>query len=147
MAKTLNITRAQAGIRLALADYPEGRGVLFAFGNAPTALLELCSLIHKGKCHPEGIVGAPVGFVHVEESKHAAKPFADIPKILVEGRKGGSNLAATLVNSILTYDDAEQLRPGRRVGIPSGNPSAMLPPSGKFPPTALFPLYDNGITQ
>lgn len=115
MAKTLNITRAQAGIRLALADYPEGRGVLFAFGNAPTALLELCSLIHKGKCHPEGIVGAPVGFVHVEESKHAAKPFADIPKILIEGRKGGSNLAATLVNSILTYDDAEQLRPGRDV--------------------------------
>lgn len=115
MAKEQNITRAQAGIRLALNDYPEGRGVLFAFGNAPTALLELCDLIRRGKCHPEGIIGAPVGFVHVEESKHAAKPFRDIPKILIEGRKGGSNLAATLVNSILTYDDAEQLRPGRDV--------------------------------
>lgn len=115
MAKAHNITRAQAGIRLALEDYPEGKGVLFAFGNAPTALLELCELIRKGKCKPEGIVGAPVGFVHVEESKHAVKPFKDIPKILIEGRKGGSNLAATLVNSILTFDDAERLRPGRDV--------------------------------
>ncbi|MCQ2245125.1 MAG: precorrin-3B C(17)-methyltransferase [Bacteroidaceae bacterium] len=115
MAKAHNITRAQAGIRLALEDYPEGKGVLFAFGNAPTALLELCELIRKGKCKPEGIVGAPVGFVHVEESKHAAKPFTDIPKILIEGRKGGSNLAATLVNSILTFDDAVGLRPGRDV--------------------------------
>lgn len=115
MAKEQNITRAQAGIRLALQDYPDGRGVLFAFGNAPTALLELCDLMRKGKCHPEGIVGAPVGFVHVEESKHAAKPFKDVPKLLIEGRKGGSNLAATLVNSILTYDDAQQLRPGRDV--------------------------------
>ena len=113
MAKTLNITRAQAGIRLALEDYPEGKGVLFAFGNAPTAMLELCDLIRKGKCMPEGIVGAPVGFVHVEESKHAVKSFKNIPKILIDGRKGGSNLAATLVNSILTYDDAEQLKPGR----------------------------------
>lgn len=115
MATSLNITRAQAGIRLALDDYPDGKGVLFAFGNAPTALLELGELIRKGKCKPEGIVGAPVGFVHVEESKHSVKPFKDIPKILIEGRKGGSNLAATLVNSILTYDDAEQLRPGRDV--------------------------------
>lgn len=115
MAASENITRAQAGIRLALEDYPDGKGVLFAFGNAPTALLELCELVRKGKCKPEGIVGAPVGFVHVEESKHAAKPFKDIPKILIEGRKGGSNLAATLVNSILTFDDAELLRPGRDV--------------------------------
>ncbi len=41
------------------------------------------------------------------------KPFTDIPKIIVEGRKGGSNLAATLVNSILCWPDAEQLKPGR----------------------------------
>lgn len=115
MAHQLGITRSQAGIRLALEDYPSGKGVLFAFGNAPTALIELCTLINRGVCFPEGIIGAPVGFVHVEESKHAAKPFHNIPKILIEGRKGGSNIAATLVNSILTYDDAEQLRPGRDV--------------------------------
>jgi precorrin isomerase len=51
----------------------------------------------------------------VEESKHAVKSFSGIPKILIEGRKGGSNLAATLVNSILTYNDAAQLKPGRDV--------------------------------
>lgn len=112
MAKEQNITRSQAGMRLAAEEHPDA---LYVFGNAPTALLELCDLIRKGKCQPAGIVGAPVGFVHVEESKHAAKPFKQIPKILIEGRKGGSNLAATLVNSILTYDDAEQLRPGRDV--------------------------------
>ena len=60
-----------------------------------------------------GIIAAPVGFVHVCESKHMVKPFKDIPKIIVEGRKGGSNLAATLCNAILTFDDAAQLKPGR----------------------------------
>ncbi len=103
-------TRTQAGIRLAVEEHPDA---LFAFGNAPTALMELCDLIRKGKAHPAGIIAAPVGFVHVRESKHMVKPFRDIPKIIVEGRKGGSNLAATLCNAILTLDDAEQLKPGR----------------------------------
>ena len=110
MAKTLGITRAQAGMRLAAEEHPDA---LYAFGNAPTALLELGELIRRNKCKPAGIIGAPVGFVHVEESKHAAKAFRDIPKILIEGRKGGSNLAATLVNSILTFDDSGELLPGR----------------------------------
>ena len=105
-----NITRTQAGIRLAVEEHPDA---LFAFGNAPTALMELCDLIRKGKARPAGIIAAPVGFVHVRESKHMVKPFKDIPKIIVEGRKGGSNLAATLCNAILTFDDAEQLKPGR----------------------------------
>ena len=105
-----NITRTQAGIRLAVEEHPDA---LFAFGNAPTALMELCDLIRKGKAHPAGIIAAPVGFVHVKESKYMVKPFKDIPKIIVEGRKGGSNLAATLCNAILTFDDAEQLKPGR----------------------------------
>ena len=105
-----NITRTQAGIRLAVEEHPDA---LFAFGNAPTALMELCDLIRKGKARPAGIIAAPVGFVHVRESKHMVKPFRDIPKIIVEGRKGGSNLAATLCNAILTFDDAEQLKPGR----------------------------------
>lgn len=112
MAYRLGITRTQAGIRLAVEEYPDA---LFAFGNAPTALQELADLIHRQKAHPAGIVAAPVGFVHVQESKHAVKPFRSIPKIIVEGRKGGSNLAATLVNAILCYNDAEQLKPGRDV--------------------------------
>ena len=110
MASELGITRTQAGIRLAVEEHPDA---LFAFGNAPTALMELCDLIRKGKAHPAGIIAAPVGFVHVRESKHMVKPFKDIPKIIVEGRKGGSNLAATLCNAILTFDDAAQLKPGR----------------------------------
>ena len=105
-----HLTRTQTAIRLAVEEHPDA---LFAFGNAPTALMELCDLIRKGKAHPAGIIAAPVGFVHVKESKHMVKPFIDIPKIIVEGRKGGSNLAATLCNAILTFDDAAQLKPGR----------------------------------
>ena len=110
MAAAEGITRTQAGIRLAVEEHPDA---LFAFGNAPTALMELCDLIRKDKAQPAGIIAAPVGFVHVRESKHMVKPFRQIPKIIVEGRKGGSNLAATLCNAILTFDDAAQLKPGR----------------------------------
>ena len=110
IASEQGITRTQAGIRLAVEAHPDA---LFAFGNAPTALMELCDLIRKGKAHPAGIIAAPVGFVHVRESKHMVKPFKAIPKIIIEGRKGGSNLAATLCNAILTFDDAAQLKPGR----------------------------------
>ena len=104
------ITRSQASMQLAAEEHPYA---LYVVGNAPTALFEICDLVRKGKLHPAGLIAAPVGFVHVCESKHAAKTLKDIPKIIVEGRKGGSNLAATLVNAILTYDDAEQLKPGR----------------------------------
>ena len=110
LAASEGITRTQAGICLAVEEHPDA---LFAFGNAPTALMELCDLIRRGKARPAGIIAAPVGFVHVCESKHMVKPFRDIPKIIVEGRKGGSNLAATLCNAILTFDDAGQLKPGR----------------------------------
>lgn len=110
MAAAEGITRTQAGIRLAVEEHPDA---LFAFGNAPTALMELCDLVRKGKARPAGIIAAPVGFVHVRESKHMVKPFKEIPKIIVEGRKGGSNLAATLCNAILTFNDAAQLKPGR----------------------------------
>jgi len=112
MAVENGITRTQAGIRLAVAEHPDA---LYVFGNAPTALMELCELIRKGKAAPAGIVAAPVGFVHVRESKHMVKPFRQIPKLIVEGRKGGSNLAATLVNAILCFNDAGQLKPGRDV--------------------------------
>ena len=112
MAAEQQITRTQAGIRLAVEEHPDA---LFAFGNAPTALMELCRLVRIGKAQPAGIIAAPVGFVHVKESKHMVKPFIHIPKLIVEGRKGGSNLAATLVNAILTFDDAAQLSPGRDV--------------------------------
>ena len=110
MADEKGITRSQACMQLAAEEYPEA---LYVVGNAPTALFEICDLVRKGKIHPAGIIAAPVGFVHVCESKHAVKTLRDIPKIIVEGRKGGSNLAATLCNAILTFDDAQQLKPGR----------------------------------
>ena len=112
LATEKGITRTQAGIRIAVSEHPDA---LFVFGNAPTALIELCDLIRKGKATPAGIIAAPVGFVHVQESKHMVKPFTSIPKLLVEGRKGGSNLAATLTNAILCYNDAINLKPGRDV--------------------------------
>lgn len=110
LAQRESITRAQAGIRLAVEEHPDA---LFAFGNAPTALMELCDLMRKGKATPAGVVAAPVGFVHVCESKHMVKSFAATPKLIIEGRKGGSGLAATLCNAILCFDDAALLRPGR----------------------------------
>ena len=110
MADEKGITRSQACMQLAAEEYPEA---LYVVGNAPTALFEVCDLVRKGKMYPAGIIAAPVGFVHVCESKHAVKTLKQIPKIIVEGRKGGSNLAATLCNAILTFDDAEQLKPGR----------------------------------
>ena len=110
MASRMNITRTQAGIRLATEEHPDA---LYVFGNAPTALMELCSLMRRGKACPVGVVGAPVGFVSVRESKHMLKSFTTVPKIIIEGRKGGSNLAATIVNAILCFDDAGQLLPGR----------------------------------
>ena len=112
MAAEKGITRTQAGIRLAVAEHPDA---LYVFGNAPTAMMELCHQIRLQQAVPAGIVAAPVGFVHVRESKHMVKPFRQIPKLIVEGRKGGSNLAATLVNAILCFNDAEQLKPGRDV--------------------------------
>ena len=110
IAQEKGITRSQACMQQATEQYPEA---LYVVGNAPTALFEICDLVHKGKLRPAGIIAAPVGFVHVCESKHAVKTLRHIPKLIVEGRKGGSNLAATLCNAILTYDDAEQLAPGR----------------------------------
>lgn len=104
------LTRSEVSMRLAAEEHPDA---LFAIGNAPTALLEVCRLVRSGHLHPVGIIAAPVGYVHVCESKHAVKTLRNIPKMIVEGRKGGSNLAATLVNSILTYDDAIALAPGR----------------------------------
>ncbi len=104
------ITRTQAGIRLAVEEHPDA---LYVFGNAPTALMELCTLISEGKAKPLGVIGAPVGFVNVCESKRILKSLAGVDKIIVEGRKGGSNVAATLVNALLCFDDSEHLRPGR----------------------------------
>ena len=109
-AANKNITRTQAGIRLAVEEHPDA---LFAFGNAPTALMELVRLIRKGQAQPAGVVASPVGFVNVRESKWQLKfGCPEVPAVIVDGRKGGSNVAATIINAILSWEDARAMHPG-----------------------------------
>ena len=97
-AKAGGITRSIAAMRKAVAD-PANR--IFVIGNAPTALFELLRLIEKGAAKPALIIGLPVGFVGAEESKNAlASGNYDIPFITNIGRKGGSNVAAAVVNAL-----------------------------------------------
>lgn len=74
--------------------------LVIVVGNAPTALIELNNLINEGKVKPKLIVGVPVGFVNVVESKELIIK-RNIPSIVARGRKGGSNVAAAIVNALL----------------------------------------------
>ena len=74
---------------------------IFAIGNAPTALIRLYELIRDGKIRPALIIGAPVGFVNVVQSKELILTLPDTPYIVARGRKGGSNVAAALCNALL----------------------------------------------
>ena len=74
--------------------------VIFVVGNAPTALIELDKLIKEGKVKPALIVGVPVGFVNVVESKELIMQ-AGVPYIVAKGRKGGSNIGAAIINALL----------------------------------------------
>ena len=76
------------------------RPLIFAIGNAPTALVRLYELIEEGKIRPELIIGVPVGFVNVVQSKELIMQ-TDVPYIVARGRKGGSNIAACIVNALL----------------------------------------------
>ena len=77
-----------------------GKPLIIAVGNAPTARIPLYQLIQEGKIRPELIIGAPVGFVNVVEAKELIMT-AGIPYIVPRGRKGGSNIAATICNAML----------------------------------------------
>ena len=74
--------------------------LIFAIGNAPTALIRLYELIEEGRVKPALIIGAPVGFVNVVEAKELIMR-AGVPYIVPRGRKGGSNIAATICNAML----------------------------------------------
>ncbi len=98
LAKNEGITRSIAAMRKAVAN-PDNR--IFVIGNAPTALFELLRLAETGTAKPSLIIGLPVGFVGAEESKNAlASGTHDIPFITNIGRKGGSNVAAAVVNAL-----------------------------------------------
>lgn len=97
-AKAEGITRSIAAMRKAVANQDNR---IFVIGNAPTALFELLRLIETGAASPALIIGLPVGFVGAEESKNAlASGTHDIPFITNIGRKGGSNVAAAVVNAL-----------------------------------------------
>ncbi len=84
------------------AEIAKRKPVIFAIGNAPTALVRLYELIEAGEIKPALVIGAPVGFVNVVESKELIMS-CDTPFIVPKGRKGGSNIAATICNSMIYY--------------------------------------------
>lgn len=89
-----------------------GRPLIYAVGNAPTALIRLYELIRQGTFRPELIIGVPVGFVNVVQSKELIMQ-TDVPYIVAKGRKGGSNVAAAICNALI-YSAAEMLDPTAR---------------------------------
>lgn len=101
IAKKEGSTRATASMDKAASMEKE---FIFAIGNAPTALVRLYELIQEGKIHPRLIIGVPVGFVNVVQSKELIME-TDVPYIVAKGRKGGSNIAACICNALLYMID------------------------------------------
>lgn len=87
--------------------------LLFAIGNAPTALMRVCELVEEGRLSPELVVGVPVGFVNVVESKEELLAHSDVPSIVARGRKGGSTVAVAIVNALL-YELTRDAGGGKR---------------------------------
>ena len=96
-AQTRGWTRAAVSMERAAAL---SQPLIFAVGNAPTALLSLCDLIQNGKLRPALVIGVPVGFVNVIEAKEAIMA-SGVSYIVARGRKGGSNVAAAIVNALM----------------------------------------------
>lgn len=96
-ARRTGLTRAMVAMRRAAL---EAEGGIIAIGNAPTALFTLCDLIEKGEARPALVVGTPVGFVGARESKEALVEL-NVPCITIPGTRGGSTIAAAIVNALL----------------------------------------------
>ena len=97
LAKQRNMTRAAVSMEKAAAI---NKPVIFAIGNAPTALIKLYEMSKERKWKPAFIIGVPVGFVNVEVATDLIME-TDIPYIINKGRKGGSNIAAAICNAVL----------------------------------------------
>ena len=98
-AKKNGTTRAVVSIDKAAKKFFD-KNIIFVVGNAPTALIRICELAESGKLSPSFVVGTPVGFVNVVQSKNMIMQ-TDIPYIVADGRKGGSTVAAAVCNAIL----------------------------------------------
>lgn len=103
-ARKNGTTRAVASMEKAAALDKE---MIFAIGNAPTALIHLYELVQEGKLNPALIIGVPVGFVNVVQSKELIMS-TKVPYIVAEGRKGGSNVAAAICNALLYMIDEKR---------------------------------------
>ena len=103
-AKEQGSTRATASMDKAASM---GKPLIFAIGNAPTALVRLYELIEEKKISPYLIIGVPVGFVNVVQSKEMIMD-TEVPYIVARGRKGGSNIAACICNALLYRSDNER---------------------------------------
>ena len=97
-ARVRGVTRAM--VSMEKACWLDG-DLIFAVGNAPTALIQLDELIRAGKLLPKLIIGVPVGFVNVVEAKELIMAQEQVPYIVAKGRKGGSNVAAAICNALL----------------------------------------------
>lgn len=97
-AKERGVTRAFVSMERASRI---GKNVIFAIGNAPTALISLYELMEKNDFRPDFVIGVPVGFVNVEAAKELFLKRDDVPYIINRGRKGGSNVAAAICNALL----------------------------------------------
>ena len=104
-AREEGVTRASISMRKAAQ---RGEPFLYAIGNAPTALITLYDLIQEKKTEPLLVIGVPVGFVNVVQSKEMIME-AGVPYIVARGRKGGSNIAACIVNALLYMLDDRRL--------------------------------------
>lgn len=97
-ARSRGLTRSIVAVETAVRRFPNA---VFAFGNAPTALFRLLELVGEGQARPAVVVGVVVGFVGAAESKDALMARTAPPWISCRGNKGGSNVAAALVNALL----------------------------------------------
>ncbi|OYD08809.1 precorrin-8X methylmutase [Paludifilum halophilum] len=107
IARREGITRSMAAMRLAAGA---AQGAVVVVGNAPTALIELVRLVREDRLRPALIVGLPVGFVSVTESKEMLWSLREIPTITNRGRKGGSSAASAVVNALASMVDSPAVR-------------------------------------
>ncbi len=103
-AKANGTTRAVASMEKAAKL---NKKLIYAIGNAPTALIHLYEQVEKGIIDPELIIGVPVGFVNVVQSKELILKLEDTPYIIARGRKGGSNIAACICNALIYMLDED----------------------------------------
>ena len=97
LARSMETTRSAAAVDL---WRDRMAGAVVAIGNAPTALFRLLELLDEGAPAPAAVIGVPVGFVGAAESKEALEARADLPHVIVRGRRGGSAMATAAVNAL-----------------------------------------------